>query len=342
MKPAEVRQQIASGQTAPLYLLEGDDLQSRHDLALEFAGLVDEGLQAFNVESFYANEATTAGARDQLIGAVLATARTLPMMAPRRVLLVHEAERLLSPRRGKDDEPEATPSSGGRGKKARALTAAEELEAYFEAPESLTSLVFVAGVLDGNRRLVKLLRKHAVVVQCGTLASSADAAKWIRQRLEKERMAIEPSAISLLLEATGLALGRIRAELDKLVLYAAGESAVTAKHVRELVTPQDVPGADFALGRAIWNGDAAGALREIAAQFEAGGQAPMMLGQIRAATARLRPDSRIKNGLDAVFRTDLAIKSSAGDPRFLLERLVVELCSGGASGRVGWGRSMIG
>ena len=32
-------------------------------------------------------------------------------------------------------------------------------------------------------------------------------------------------------------------------------------------------------------------------------------------------------GLDKkLFRTDLALKSSAGDPRVLLERLVVELC----------------
>ncbi len=53
----------------------------------------------------------------------------------------------------------------------------------------------------------------------------------------------------------------------------------------------------------------------------------MVLGQIRAAAIRLRPDSRVKNSLDAVFRTDLAIKSSAGAPRFLLERLVVELCA---------------
>ena len=42
MKPAELRAQIAAGRTGPLYLLEGDDLQSRHDLALEFAALVDE------------------------------------------------------------------------------------------------------------------------------------------------------------------------------------------------------------------------------------------------------------------------------------------------------------
>ena len=58
---AEIRKIIKSGKTGPLYLLEGDDLQSRHDLANEFAGVVDEGLQAFNVQSFYANEATNAG-----------------------------------------------------------------------------------------------------------------------------------------------------------------------------------------------------------------------------------------------------------------------------------------
>ena len=38
MKPAEVRKQIKPRADGPLYLLEGDDLQSRHDLALEFAG----------------------------------------------------------------------------------------------------------------------------------------------------------------------------------------------------------------------------------------------------------------------------------------------------------------
>ena len=36
--------------------------------------------------------------------------------------------------------------------------------------------------------------------------------------------------------------------------------------------------------------------------------------------------------IEAVFRTDLTLKRSGGDPRVLLERLVVELCGGG-SGR---------
>ncbi|MBA3270329.1 MAG: DNA polymerase III subunit delta [Acidobacteria bacterium] len=325
MKPAEVRKQIKSGNTAPLYLLEGDDVQGRHDLAMEFATLVDEGLHAFNVQTFYANEATNAGGRDQLISDLLSAARTLPMMAPRRVLAVHEAERILSPRKAKDDEADL-PAPEKPGKRQKSLTPLEEFEAYIESPEPLTTLVFVAGSLDSNRRLVKLLRKHAVSVDCGSLDNSSDAARWIKARLDKDNLAIDPQAISLLLQATGLSLGRIRAEVDKLVLFVAGEPAVTARHVKEMVLPQSEPGEDFALGRAIWNNNAREALREVGAQFEAGAQPVMVLGQIRAAAGRLKPDDRAKTGIDAVFRTDLAIKSSAGEPRYLLERLVIELC----------------
>jgi hypothetical protein len=53
----------------------------------------------------------------------------------------------------------------------------------------------------------------------------------------------------------------------------------------------------------------------------------MVLGQIRAAARSLKPDSKAKDALDAVFNTDLAIKSSIGEPRYVLECLVVQLCT---------------
>jgi DNA polymerase III delta subunit len=34
----------------------------------------------------------------------------------------------------------------------------------------------------------------------------------------------------------------------------------------------------------------------------------------------------VRAAVDALFRTDLALKTSGGDRRVLLERLVVELC----------------
>jgi hypothetical protein len=58
----------------------------------------------------------------------------------------------------------------------------------------------------------------------------------------------------------------------------------------------------------------------------------MVLGQLRWVAEKL-PPHRLRAGIEAVFRTDVALKSSGGDPRILLERLVVELC--GDVGRAG-------
>lgn len=325
MKPADVRKQIASGDTAPLYLIEGDDVQSRHDLAVEFASVVDEGLRAFNVESFYANEASSQGARDELATAILSAARTLPMMTPRRVLIVHEAERLLSPRKAKDEDAEPPQAPAG-GRPKRSLTPMESLEEYLETPEPLTTILFVAGALDENRRLVKLVRKHAVTVDCGTVGSPAEAERWIKARIEKDGLTIDSQAANLLVEFVGSSLGSLRAAVDKLVLFAAGQPSITPRHVREVVTPQSEPGEGFALGRAIWAGNARAALRELGAQLDHGLTPWLVLGQIRAAARSLEPDDRARRGLDAVLQTDLSIKSSEGEPRYLLERLVVELC----------------
>ena len=48
-----VRKQIKAGTPDPLYLLLGDDEVEKSALAAEFAGLVEEGLQAFNVERIH-------------------------------------------------------------------------------------------------------------------------------------------------------------------------------------------------------------------------------------------------------------------------------------------------
>ena len=61
MTPAQVRAQIATGDTAPVYLVESDDLPSRQEVAQAFLALIDEGLHAFNVATFFARDATILG-----------------------------------------------------------------------------------------------------------------------------------------------------------------------------------------------------------------------------------------------------------------------------------------
>lgn len=331
MTPAAARAQIQGGRTQPVYLLEGDDPQLRHDLAVAFADVVDPDLQAFNVDTFRAGEAGSAAQRDQLIGAILTAARTLPMMAPRRVVIVHGAEALLSPRRGSGEEgaPATAEVPRGGGGRARARTPVEEFEAYLEAPEPRTTIVLDAGPLDGSRRLVKLARRRAVVVDCGTLETEADAARWVRARLEQERRAVAPDAVEALVRAVGPRLPRLRAEVEKLVVYAANEPQITAAHVRELVRAHDEPAEGPAVGLAIRDGDARRALAELHALVEAGVVPVAILGQIRWAATQLRPEARVRQALDLVLETDLNLKTSRGEPRHLLERLVVALCKRG-------------
>lgn len=328
MTPAQVRAAIAAAATHPIYLLESDDAPSRYELGQAFLELVDEGLHAFNVASFHAREAGNAGDRDAMLSAILGAARTLPMMSPRRVILVHDAEFLLAPRKGKDDDAPPVEAAPAGKRRARATTPAEDFEAYVAAPEPLTTLVLDAPSLDRGRRITKLLLQKAMVVDCGTLETAADAARWITARLEQDEMAMDAAAMRALLDATGLHLSRIRAEIDKLVLYAAGARGITAADVKDVVAPVEEPGEDFALGKAIWAGNTAAALREIGALMDAGAAAPMVLGQIRAAVIRLRPDQRARTALRRVLESDLAVKSSRGEPRYVLETLVVEVCAG--------------
>ncbi|MGH9242230.1 MAG: hypothetical protein ACRD3G_29640, partial [Vicinamibacterales bacterium] len=69
----------------------GADEVEKAEIAAQFQELVDEGLRAFNVDGFY-------GA-DVLVAQVIDAANTHPMMVPRRVVVVLEAEKLLIPKR---------------------------------------------------------------------------------------------------------------------------------------------------------------------------------------------------------------------------------------------------
>lgn len=301
LTPAALRKQIASGQTAPLYMLVGDDEAEKSAVAAEFAEIVDEGLRAFNFDRLYGGEMKV----DDLVRA----SATLPMMAPRRVVLILGAEQLLIPKR-----------------ESKAADAEQErLEAFLADPPPHATIVFVCGELDLRRRAVKLLMKAALVVDCGTIEDAADAERWVKARAARIGAPLEPAAARALVERAGLDIARLRAGLDRLALYAMGQPMITAEDVRQAVPAGPDAQADFGIAKAIWRNDAADALRELGLTLDAGAMPVMVMGQLRAAAERL-PAPRVRNAIDAVFRTDLALKSSGGDPRVLLERLVVELC----------------
>ena len=314
LTPAAVRQQIRAGTPEPIYLILGDDEVEKAGLAAEFAELVDEGLRAFNVERIHAGDMTTGDRLADGVAAIVDAVRTLPMMVPRRVVTVLQAETLLAPKRESD--------AGTR--------ALEQLEELFKRPEPQTTLVLVATSVDKRRGMFKLLQKHAAIVECGALEDLVDAERWVRTRVAAANASIDPATARLVAQRAGVDVKRLRADVDRLLLYTLGQKEITVDDVRAVTGPAALQD-DWAMTNAIEAGQAAEALRQLALMFDAGAPAEKILGQlgwlVRTKFPALAPDG-VRPAIEALFRTDLDLKRSAGDPRVLIERLIVELCAG--------------
>jgi len=325
LKPPAVREQIAEGTLDPLYLVQGEDEVEKAALAMEFEQVVEEGLRAFNVQRIHAGEATSGDRIAQSVIDLVAAVRTLPMMVPRRVVVVFQAQALLVPKR----ESEAA---------ARAMA---DLEALFADPEPQTTLVLVSTPLDKRTRVFRTLQKHATIVTCGVIEDLAGAEQWVRSRIREQGVAIEPAAARLLGELAGFPVRfdpknphgsviRLRGEVDRLLLYTLGQKTITVSDARDLAGPAALQD-DWAMTNAIEAGQAPEALRQLALIFDGGAPAEKILGQlawvVRARFPGIAP-AQLPSAIESLLRTDLGLKLSAGNPRVLLERLIVELCAG--------------
>ena len=310
---AAVRKQIETGDPDPIYLIAGGDDAEKSALAAAFTTLVDEELRGFNIQRFHAVDMTTGDKLADGVAAIVTAVRTVPMLSPRRVVFVMQAEHLLAPKR----ESEAA---------AQALDAFERL---VERPEPQTTLVLVAGNIDKRARLYKVLTAAATVVECGALQSVGDGERWIRTQAAAAGHELDPAAVRYLAEQAGPDVNRLRNDVERLFLYGGGRR-ITLEDARAIAGPAALLD-QWGMANAIEAGDTAAALRQLSLMFDAGGVPEMILGQlgwlVRAKFPALAPRS-VRPGIDAVFRTDLDLKRSAGEPRVLLERLVIELCAG--------------
>ena len=302
--PAAALEQISGGTLDSLYLILGDDAVEMAETAAAFEQAVEEGIRAFNVDRLHGGSAT--------LGQVIEATRTLPMMAPRRVVIVQHAEHCLTPKR----ETQATAADQ------------KAFETYLAEPQPHATLVLVAGGLDKRRKIVKRLLDAAVVVMCGVVETVAEAERWVLRRMAADGVAIEPAAARLLAAAAGPDLARLRGDVERLLLFAAGQASIGAEEARAIAGPAAAYD-DWAVARAIERGHAAAALKELALVMESGAAPYMVLGQLAWVVRTKIPSARLPAAVDALFRTDLDLKNSLGDQRVLLERLVLELCGAG-------------
>jgi DNA polymerase III delta subunit len=116
--------------------------------------------------------------------------------------------------------------------------------------------------------------------------------------------------------------------VERLLLFVEGRNQISTDDVLAVVSEQQAVDDDWAVVNAIGDGNAARALAETGLRLDRGDSPHQLLGQLRWwVSNKLAPAApgRVKPALEALLRTDLALKSSGGDDRVLLERLVVEL-----------------
>jgi DNA polymerase-3 subunit delta len=331
---------IEAGRVDPIYALHGAEryLVDRCLAAIRKAILgpaaAKPGAVSFNHDVFDLKETP--------IGTVVSTARTMPMMARRRLVVAKGIDDVKAP----DLEP---------------------LLAYVQDPNPTTCLVLLGEKIDTRFKVFATLRKAGYLHDFPSLRDR-ELASWLAREARARQIALDGDAASALAEIAGPDLGRLNQALEQLSLYVGDAKRIRLADVEDLIAETRQRGV-FELTKAIGEGNverslrllanmqrnrepalriqfmlvrqlrqiwrakelaAAGAPRgEIASQV---GIAPFFLDDV-LVPARRMSQAALERSFDRLYRADRTLKSSRVDPDLVLSKLVQSLAEDAGSRR---------
>ncbi|HMC83729.1 MAG TPA: DNA polymerase III subunit delta [Candidatus Polarisedimenticolia bacterium] len=245
--PSVLKKDIAAGRVAPVYLLYGEAgfLKEEAVAALREA-VLGNGPAPESAWNLTLLEGPSAG-----IAEILDSARTLPMLGSRRLVMVKNAEKL----REGDSEP---------------------LRTYLQRPSPSSCLVFVTGTgkPDFRRSLFRTLQAGAVAIEFKPLREPA-VPRWIRERVRERGAEIDDEALTLLEVHLGVDLLRIDQEITKALDFLSPSRRVTSAALAETL---GAPGSRsiFELAEKVGAGETGEAIR-LLRRLLAGGEEPVRL-----------------------------------------------------------------
>jgi DNA polymerase III subunit delta len=340
--PDAAIQEAKKGALRPVYLVTGAEHFLRDQVTAELrAAALGQGVAAFNEDKF------TAGEVD--VDKVIAAARTVPMMANRRFVLVRSAERWDGASSGDDDD----------GKKDSPL---DRLMQYVAAPVDSTCLVIVAAKVDGRRKLATVAKKQDFMVSCEPLDSRKLAA-WIVSGVKARGHAIDHDIADLLGEISGPDMAVLSDAIERLSLYVGPGAPITEQAVSECVARVRT-GDTWALVDAVGKKDLGVGLRLLAEVYDPRDRGLPLLGAIAWSIRQLaRFQAALEDGKSAdeaaklagvyqpfrarelsskaktfkpyelarwllvLAETDVALKSSRRPADAILEDMLVRMCA---------------
>jgi len=320
----DLRAELEGGRVRGSYLVVGAEPLLRDDAleAIRIAVLAD-GPSDFDYERLD-GEAVTGAALLDAVG-------TLPVLNPRRLVVLREPEAARAKARGLAD------------------ALGEALVAVKDSRD--TVLVVLAEKVDGRSRWVKAFGS-AAVVRCDPPRGGGALSEFIGAEASRQGVSLDRAAIALLAERTGPQLLMLRQEIAKAALFAGSGEKVKAKHVAES-TSDVAEGPIWDLTDAIGEGRCGDALALLGKMLHSGSAPPAILGafanhfrkltsvrnggavtgppfairKLEGQSRRFSP-GRLLGCLAAIHKTDLALKGKGGIPEDLaLGRLVIALAN---------------
>jgi DNA polymerase-3 subunit delta len=332
--PGEALAHAKAGRLLPVYVVTGEEQLLRDEViaALRSAALAG-GVAEFNEDKFTAGEAD--------VEQVVSAARTVPMMAPRRFVLVRGAERW------EGAESASSPF--------------DRLLAYAQSPVESTCMVVTAAKLDGRRKFALIARKAGYVVACDPLDARA-LPSWIAERCGRAGHAVDREAAELIAALVGPQLSQMSDAIERLSLYVGPGAPIDERAVGECVAR--IRSADtWALVDAVRSRDLGLALRTLADAYDPRDRGIMLLGALAwsirqlarfqaalragateeqaaqvsgvfqrgralalAASARGVKTTEVERWILVLAETDLALKRSRRSPDVILAEMLTRLC----------------
>ena len=227
-----LKKQLDARDLALVYLFVGEDTKLIDRMVDAVEATIDPADRPFAVDRLYAGEAGCSPID------IAAAARMLPMLGDRRLVIVLRAERLLKPKRAASKQVELVEEEPAESAETDTVDFTP-LEDYLAAPVESTTLLFVAGDADWGRRFTKRLLERAQVVAFDGLSNvSPDGARgaaksWVREELTRVGRTIEEDAVQLLVDRVGGDITRLRADVERLLLYTEGQARITRDDVAD-------------------------------------------------------------------------------------------------------------
>ncbi len=292
MTPDQAMAEAKSGTLRPVYLVLGEESRLGSDVvrALREA-ITRSGIPGLNDDQLVAGEST--------VQAALSAAKTLPMMAKRRIVIVKNVERWQT-----------------ESKQDNAL---DLLADYTEKPSESTVLILVASKLDKRKRLVARAQKQGFLVSCDAL-DRAQLRQWIERTTAELGNTISRPAAELLGELAGPDLSGVADSLERVCLFVGNQQPVTEAAITECVVRLRETNV-WALVDAVGRRDVGGALKALTEVYDPSDRG-LRLVSVLAWSARqlIRFEAAIADGLPP---PDAAKK--AGAPPFKARDLAEQI-----------------